>query len=568
MSTKRDALMQVIGKVGKILPLLASDKAGEVTGAAGRLVQVLASVHLDLHDVTALLKEEPVAKPTNALFETDPEALLRIASDGASFFLDLDHVAYADIDVDGHRETWPLTSHEFSFWLMRQFDTLKSRIPTATHMKSAIRSIGAKAAFSSKERYNVHSRIAEAGGKIYLDLANDAWQAIEVDSEGWRVTSTPPVRFRRTAGMRSIPLPQRGGSINELRPFVNLADDAFTLVVSFALDIFRTGRAHPVLYLAGDEGTAKSTLTRILGTLLDPHRTKLRNLPAVHDLFVSAHNQHVLCFDNISVIPVPVSDALCQLASGAGFGIRKKYTDSDEFSVAGSHPIVLNGIGNCIDRPDLADRAVVLDLPRIQMGRRRPESEFWAAFDAARPKLIGALLDAVVHGLANVSTVQLPHVSRLVDFERWATACEPAFAEAGSFQRAFHSNTADTVEGLVDNDPVAKAIGAMMLSQDAWEGTAAELLVELTNYDRTEARVARLAHWPKDPARFSKSLRSMAATLAKAGIEVSFGKAADRRRTRTVRLRNRAPEDSSDAPSHPQNGGSLGLPLTQHGAKH
>jgi hypothetical protein len=106
MSTKRDALMQVIGKVGKILPLLASDKAGEVTGAAGRLVQVLASVHLDLHDVTALLKEEPVAKPTNALFETDPEALLRIASDGASFFLDLDHVAYADIDVDGHRETW------------------------------------------------------------------------------------------------------------------------------------------------------------------------------------------------------------------------------------------------------------------------------------------------------------------------------------------------------------------------------------------------------------------------------------------------------------------------------
>jgi hypothetical protein len=565
MGNKRDALMQVIGKVSKILPLLASDKAGEVSSAAGRLVEVLASVQLDLHDVTALLKEEPVARPTNALFETDPEALLRIASDGASFFLNLDNAAYADLDVDGHRETRALTSHEFSYWLMQQFYTLKSRIPTATHMKSAIRSLSAQASFSSTERHEVYSRVAEFGSRIYLDLADDAWRVIEVDSEGWRVTSRPPVRFRRTAGMRSIAVPQRGGSINDLRAFVNLSDDAFTLVVSFILDVFRTGRPHPILYLAGNEGTAKSTLTKVVGSLLDPHRTKLRNLPAVHDLFVSAHNQHVLCFDNVSVIPAPVSDALCQLASGAGFGIRKKYTDSDEFSTAGSHPIVLNGIGNCIDRPDLADRALVLELPRIQMDRRRPEAEFWASFDAARPKLIGALLDAVVHGLANVSTVQLPRMSRLADYERWATACEPAFAEPGSFQRAFRSNTTDTVEGLVDNDPVAKAIGSMMLSRDAWDGTAAELLVELTNHDRTEARVARHVNWPKDPARFSKSLRSMAATLAKAGIDVSFGKAADRRRTRTVHLRNRAPEDSSDATSHPHD---RGRPLTQLGAKH
>lgn len=291
MSNKRDALMQVIGKVGKILPLLASDKVGEVANAAGQLTKVLASVQLDLHDVVALLNEEPVPKPTNGLFETDPEALLRIASDGASFFLNLDHVAYADIDIDGHRETWALTSTEFSHWLMERFYTLKGRIPTAIHMKSAIRSIGAKAAFSSKERHNVHTRLAEFGGKIYLDLADDAWRVIEVDSEGWRVVAAPPVRFRRTLGMRAITVPQRGGSIDDLRAFVNLSDEAFTLMVSFILDIFRSDRPHPVLYLGGDEGTAKSTLTKIVGNLLDPNSTKLRNLPAVHDLFVSAHNQ-------------------------------------------------------------------------------------------------------------------------------------------------------------------------------------------------------------------------------------------------------------------------------------
>ncbi|MFX8992150.1 hypothetical protein ABTN16_19915, partial [Acinetobacter baumannii] len=60
---------------------------------------------------------------------------------------------------------------------------------------------------------------------------------------------TPPVRFRRTAGMLPLPLPVRGGTVDELRPFVNLADADFMLVVAFLADMLRVGRPHPVLYL-------------------------------------------------------------------------------------------------------------------------------------------------------------------------------------------------------------------------------------------------------------------------------------------------------------------------------
>jgi hypothetical protein len=52
----------------------------------------------------------------------------------------------------------------------------------------------------------------------------------------------PPVRFRRTAGMAALPLPERGGSIAQLWSFVNLTDDSFVLYVNWILDALYPGR--------------------------------------------------------------------------------------------------------------------------------------------------------------------------------------------------------------------------------------------------------------------------------------------------------------------------------------
>ena len=56
----------------------------------------------------------------------------------------------------------------------------------------------------------------------------------------------PPVRFRRTAGMAALPLPERGGSIAQLWSFVNLTDDSFVLYVNWILDALYPGR--PIQY--------------------------------------------------------------------------------------------------------------------------------------------------------------------------------------------------------------------------------------------------------------------------------------------------------------------------------
>jgi hypothetical protein len=278
-------------------------------------------------------------------------------------------------------------------------------------MNSAIRSLSAHAVFNGEQR-DVHLRIAESDGRIYLDLADAEWRAVEIDANGWRVLGDPPVRFRRTPGMRSLPVPQRGGAIHQLRRFVNLGDNDFTLFVAALLAAFRVGRPQPVLALCGEEGAAKTTLARIHRLLIDPSDVPLRTLPTTaRDLFIAAHNGYMLAFDNVGKIPPVISDGLCQISSGSGFSTRRLYTDSAEFRVGGSRPVVLNGIANAITRPDLADRAVVLSLAPIK--QRRRESEFWETLEKERACVLGALLDALAHGLRELPNTRPQRLPRM-----------------------------------------------------------------------------------------------------------------------------------------------------------
>ena len=119
--------------------------------------------------------------------------------------------------------------------------------------------------------------------------------------------------------------------------------------------------------------------------------------------------------------PSWLSDALCRLASGGSFAVRQLYTDDEEVLFQAARPILLNGIEDVISRPDLGDRAIFLTLTPIGEAQRRPEAELWREFEIARPRILGALLDAVVHGLRALGGVELDRLPRMADFALWAS---------------------------------------------------------------------------------------------------------------------------------------------------
>ena len=489
---------------------------------------------------------------------TQVDILLTIAR-RADLFHTADDTGYADVTANGHRETWPLRSAGFHHWLTQAFFASTEGAPTQEALQAALNLTEAQARFAAPQR-TVHVRVAGVEERLYVDLADSEWRAIEIDASGWRVIKTPPVRFRRAAGMQPLPVPARGGHIDSLRPYFNVSTDAdFVVAVAWMLAVLRDQGPYPLLALSGEQGSAKSTVSAMLRALLDPNAAPLRGLPREErDLFIEATHSHVLTFDNVSGMPPWLSDACCRLATGGGFARRRLYTDQDEVLFDAVRPILLNGIEHVVTRPDLADRTLVLTLDPIPEDRRRPAQDLWNDFRRDAPVLLGVLLDGLVEGLRQFPTIRLDRHPRMADFARWVTACESAFWPAGTFLKAYGRNRRDTVDEMIETDGVAATLRAwVMTQQTTWTGTATDLLTTLTA--QASPGVLKSGRWPSTAHAFSSRLRRAATFLRSVGVHVEFERQGHQRtRTITVRLASATPLcradgqlESASAPTTP-----------------
>ncbi|MAG35850.1 MAG: DNA primase, partial [Dehalococcoidia bacterium] len=277
--------------------------------------------------------------------------------------------SYATVSVGDHTETWLLTSREFRTWVSHQCYS-REKVPLDLRaFKNFMPTLEGMARHEGRE-HEVHTRLAEHNGSIFLDLANAEWQVVEITPTGWEVVSDCPVKFRRPKGMLALPTPERKGAIDELRPYVNVAsEEDWVLVVAWLVAALRPTGPYPVLALYGEQGSAKSTTARVLRALVDPNRAPLRSEPpSPHELMISAMNSWVTAYDNLSSLSKSLSNGLCRLATGGGIAVRELYTDTDEVILDAQRPVLLTSIPQIVTRPDLLDRSLPTELPAIPEG--------------------------------------------------------------------------------------------------------------------------------------------------------------------------------------------------------
>jgi hypothetical protein len=459
--------------------------------------------------------------------------LVKLAAD-VELFATPDGVPFGTVPVGDHHEHWPVRSRTFRRWLARRFYLETGSSPNAQALTDALGVLEAQALFGGTIA-PVFVRIAEHDGNLYIDLADAHWRAVEVTSWGWCVVERPPVRFRRPAGMLPLPEPARGGTMEDLRPFVNVATEGdWQLIVAWLLGAVQARGPYPILAVHGEQGSAKTTTARVLRALVDPSTTPVRAEPReVRDLMIAASNAWAQVFDNLSRLPAWLADALCRLSTGGGFATRELYTDGDEVLFSAMRPVIVTSIEELAARSDLLDRSIILDLPPIPEERRRPEGSFWAAFAEAQPRILGALLDAVSSALHRLPTLQFARLPRMADFARWVTAAESALGWApGEAMAAYAKNRAAAHVLAIDSSPVALAVRGLLDGRDEWWGTATDLLAALTA--QLDETTRRDRGWPQTARALSGSLRRLSPDLRAVGIQVEFTRTG---RGRTVTIR-------------------------------
>jgi len=447
-----------------------------------------------------------------------------------------DGVAYGSIPFSDHVEHWPIRSRVFRIWLSRQLWEFEHRPAPSQAMQDALSVLEGMAVHDGVE-HAVYVRLAEYGDNIYLDLADEQWQVIEISPSGWRVLKNAPVRFERRNGMKPLPVPVTGGSLKAARRFINVTDAEWPLVLAALVSFFNVRGPHAITAMFQEQGSGKTTNCRVMRRIVDPNEADLRSAPRdTRDLMIASRNGWICAFDNMSDLRPGLSDDLARLATGAGFATRALYSDDEEKLIHACRPIICNGISDAITRPDLLDRALVIRPPRIPDKDRIDERTFWQHFKQALPGILGALLDAVCMALQRRDSVSLEGAPRMADFARWVVAAEPALPILpGTFMAAYSANRQDAQDLALDADPVAQAIAQLLDHEEFWSGTAGELANTLAPEKPTK-------NWPKTGQAMAGALRRAAPTLRAQGYEVEYDK-----QVRPRKWHIRKMQDESDA---------------------
>jgi hypothetical protein len=474
------------------------------------------------------------------------ELMIQYAEEGAEYFHTPDMEAYATAKVSGsgvHHETYSLRSRRFELWLRREWHRREKQrlegegdkdekplVFPHRALADVVSHFESVALFDGAES-EIHLRVAGYEGRIYVDLCDPAWRVVEISNEGWQIIAgdDAPVRFVRKGGMLALPEPTQDGSLERLRSLLNVGTDDegernWRLISAWLVQALNPRGPYPVLTLLGDQGAAKSTTQRILRSLVDPSSVPIRGVPRdEHNLFIDATSGWVIAPDNMTTLPGWLSDAFCRLATGGGFSTRRLYTDEEQILFDAMRPVVLNGIGDVITRPDLLDRALIVHLPGVEDKDRREEAEIYDELEAAKPEILGALLSAMATYLKDVGTVKLPGLPRMADFAKLGVATEQVLGGIeGSFMAAYTKSREEAVDTALESWPIAAPLwefAKKWTEENPWTGTATDLFGAL-NESVDDEELKRSPDWPKQPNQLTAQLNRLTPPLMKVGVHI------------------------------------------------
>jgi hypothetical protein len=436
---------------------------------------------------------------------------------------------------------WRVMAEAWNIWLVTVPDaerkkngwTEANKAPSDTTVRNAAAHLEA-IGMAKGRRVSAALRATRVqdGSAIVIDLGDDSGLVAHVNANGWRVCDPrdlpcPPPVFRRSIGYHTLPHPVAGGQLDELWKILRISrPDVQALAGGWLVGAYFSDVARPGPWLTGPPGSGKTTAGGALGRLIDGlnwldgkmDRSDERNN------IIRAVKCYVPSFDNMTSVTGDQSDWICTLVTGHRDMFRRMRTNFDDISMDYRRTFMATGLSLPYGlAADALERIIEIPLDPIQKHIQVSDEQIRREMDAARPRLLGAVLDHVAAVLRQLPQIPVNQdgLGRMNGYARILLAHDQAAGTSwlGTYQAALASVKSDKAS----DEPVVVALGTWLPPGMVWQGTAKELFGLLQPYKRDDR------WWPSNEQALSANLTKNDGLLAEAGFRVTRERTGARR---------------------------------------
>lgn len=452
---------------------------------------------------------------------------------------------------------YKLNHRNFKTYLSTLMYSIEEKVPNNEALNATINLISGKCLNEGKQHF-LFNRVAPGKeGSIWIDMADQNWRAIQIKAGSWKIENEPPVLFKRYSHQTPLVEPIRLAEEKQneyalkLLDYINIPSNDYNTKLAFMCSViscFIPNISHPMIVLHGPQGTAKSTVFKLIKRLVDPSSLDLLSLPKDERELVQQLDHHWFApYDNLTVMPTWASDTFCKAVTGGGLSIRELYSNDDDMIYNFKRCVGLNGINPAARRGDLLDRTILIGLEPIPNEQKKTDQEIDEAFDKDKPYILGGILGVLSKALVIYQTLDVKGgYQRLADFNKYGCAIAQALGYTQEdFIKAYAEKVESQNEEAINANPVSIAIynfckerikSKIWMQPEStlvsgckvhkWETNPTEFYNQLTSFaqatGQTDSKIK--SNWPKAPNSFMRILNEIKPNLAKEGCIITVNR--------------------------------------------
>lgn len=455
--------------------------------------------------------------------ETQAEAIIRLVKEQDTvLFYDKYKEPYVAPVINGHREIKSFDD-DFNTWLGSLYYKAKKKVAQRECILRARDTLRGQALYENRKEIPLETRVAQVDNAFWYDLTNEEWKTVKITEDGWQIIDNSPILFKRYNHQKPQFPPSKDGDIKRLLRYINLRDN-HTLFLCWLVCCFVPEIPHAMPIFFGEKGAAKTTACTLLKKLIDPSVADTLTIQKdPRSLAVNLQKHWFLPFDNVSRIDDETSDTLCRAITGGSIQQRKLNTNADDYIFEFQKCLAINGINNVANRSDLLDRAILIELCRIDESDRRELRELMREFANDIPYILGGIFDTLSKAMKIYPTVKLDKLPRMADFARWGYAIGEALGGLGNeFLEQYRENQNSRNIEVIHSNVVATLIVELMKNRYEWKGLISELHRVLEENFLQCGISTKCKEFPAKPNALSRKIKEIESNLKEVGISFTI----------------------------------------------